>query len=65
MADTNFKFCTACGRKVALNARFCGGRGAALRGKNNSVGHCTSAARIDGWGMERQRSYAYQVRPPL
>jgi tetratricopeptide (TPR) repeat protein len=37
MADTNFKFCTACGRKVALNARFCGGCGAALGAKEKSV----------------------------
>jgi tetratricopeptide (TPR) repeat protein len=37
MAETNFKFCTACGRKVALNARFCGGCGAALGAKEKSV----------------------------
>jgi tetratricopeptide (TPR) repeat protein len=37
MADTNFKFCTACGRKAALNAQFCGGCGAAFGAKEKSV----------------------------
>ena len=30
MAETNFKFCTTCGRKVALNAQFCAGCSADL-----------------------------------
>jgi hypothetical protein len=30
MAETNFKFCTTWGRKVALNAQFCAGCGADL-----------------------------------
>jgi tetratricopeptide (TPR) repeat protein len=37
VADTNFKFCAACGRKVALNAQFCAGCGAALGAKEKSV----------------------------
>ena len=44
MAD--FKFCTACGRKVALNARFCGGCGAALGAKEQSVQSCTARPEI-------------------
>jgi hypothetical protein len=35
MAD--FKFCTTCGRKVALDAQFCAGCGAALGAKEKSV----------------------------
>jgi tetratricopeptide (TPR) repeat protein len=37
VADTNFKFCAACGRKVALNAQFCAGCGAVLGAKEKSV----------------------------
>jgi tetratricopeptide (TPR) repeat protein len=44
MADTNFKFCTACGRKVALNAQFCAGCGAALGAKAKSVQSGTAPA---------------------
>jgi tetratricopeptide (TPR) repeat protein len=44
MADKNFKFCTACGRKVALNAKFCGGCGAALGAKDESVQSGTAPA---------------------
>ncbi len=40
MADTNFKFCTACGRKVALNAQFCAGCSADLSGGGDKILGC-------------------------
>jgi len=42
MAEKNFKFCTACGHKIALNAKFCAGCGAALGAKEMSVKSSTA-----------------------
>jgi zinc-ribbon domain len=47
MAEKNFKFCTACGHKVALNAKFCAGCGAALGAKEKSVQAPTQKASAD------------------
>jgi hypothetical protein len=48
MADKNFKFCTACGRKATLNAQFCGGCGAAFGAKETGVTKTPDFSELDG-----------------
>jgi uncharacterized membrane protein affecting hemolysin expression len=53
MADTNFKFCTACGHKVALNAQFCGGCGAAFGAKETGVTKTPDFSELEGAYLAR------------
>ena len=48
MADKNFKFCTACGRKVALSAKFCAECGADLSGGSEKILGCIDNTRTRG-----------------
>jgi hypothetical protein len=52
MAD--FKFCTACGRKVALNAQFCTGCGAALGAKVTGVTKTPDFSELEGAYLARK-----------
>jgi zinc-ribbon domain len=54
MADKNFKFCTACGRKVALNAQFCAGCGAALGAKVAGITKTLDFSELEGAYLVRQ-----------